>query len=141
MQKKNIKPLGRGGDVDKTQTIETVAKDMRTGNEISRSAATYTTGSTKKNKGAVVDALKGGTRQFTQGLANAVRPAPTNTAPGKAMASGVNNAKAAGNAATATKNLTDQLMSKKYELSSKSGSGNRKGARAIMNTKKSTPRG
>ena len=138
MQKKNIKPLGRGGDVDKTQTIETVAKDMRTGNEISRSAATYTTGSTKKNKGAVVDALKGGTRQFTQGLANAVRPAPTNTAPGKAMASGVNNAVAAGNAAAATKNFTDQLMSKSYELKNKSG--NQKGAR-VKSIKNATPRG
>lgn len=140
MQAKKVKDLRpkSGGDVDKTQTIETVAKDMRTGKEISRSAATYTTGSTKKNKGAVVDALKGGTRQFTQGLANAVRPAPTNTAPGKTMANGVNNAVAAGNAAAATKNFTDQLMSKKYELSNKSGT--QKGAR-VMNTKKATPRG
>ena len=59
MQKKNIKPLGRGGNVDKTQTIETVAKDMRTGNEISRSAATYTTG-TPKAKSQAPTSVNGG---------------------------------------------------------------------------------
>ena len=100
-------------------------------------------GDAEKNEGTAVDALKGGMRQFTQGLANAVRPAPTNTAPGKAMAKGVKNAVAAGNAAapantrkaqkldkrpTASKkaatpdsgvrvarDMTDQLLSKQYE--------------------------
>ena len=46
MQAKKVKSLGKG-NVDKSQTIETVARNMRTGEEISRSAATYTTGTPK----------------------------------------------------------------------------------------------
>lgn len=113
----------KGGNVDKTQTIETVARDMRTGNEISRSAATYTGGQTKSakpSKNEAISALRSGANQYRQGLATAVRN--DNPAVGYKMGQAANTAKASAVGAATAKNMADQLKSKQYELSqNKSG--------------------
>lgn len=121
MQAKKVKDLRpkSGGNVDKTQTIETVAKDMRTGKEISRSAATYTTGAKKESRNAASSALKAGANQARQGLATAVRN--DNPAVGYKMGQAANTAKVAAAGAATAKNMADQLKSKQYELSNKSG--------------------
>lgn len=123
MQKKNTKPLGRGGN-------ESGEVSSSITNKFQQKTA-------EKNKR---DQVVQGAKTAAKALVSvpAVSANRDNWKVGAGMREGVTAAKAAGNAAAATKNFTDQLMSKSYELKNKSG--NQKGARA-MNTKNSTPRG
>lgn len=119
---KDFRPKS-GGGIDKEKILETTVRDMKTGQEISRSAATYTSGRTKSakpSKNEAISALRSGANQYRQGLATAVRN--DNPAVGYKMGQAANTAKASAAGAATARNMADQLKSKQYELSqNKSG--------------------
>jgi len=96
MQKKNVRQIGKNsGGIDKERVLETTVKDLKTGQEISRSAASYTTGHPKNPSKSSVGAVSPSKK------ATPIPTTPTN----------ING----GGAAGPVQRMTNQLASKQYE--------------------------